>query len=880
MSLRLLAFLLLSLRLTFGQETCEEDEVLTKVELLQTHLDLQKKPVDANSSKEASARELEDVIAARLRATHGERSNHTLHPTIASLASEHLMSFLEQVSISTTSHRLSWPAWTEYYATPEQGRVIGISASLLLLLWCYWITTLKEVPPMMRETQKDGPKDLRPVSLEELKKHSHQGDLWIAVDGLVANLTDFATSHPGGVDLLLQHAGTEAAEPFHDVGHSEFALEQIQKRAVGILENSQTKSAIGIVEKDTVMSRIFTKEDPYNVHKALGFTVLSMFLYRIFVWCCQLAPSNADHAGFRPNLWALASIAIVEGLQCSSFIFTVPKNRPLSGPMIWQEWRAHNLIFVTRLTICFLAAWTIHYVGGLQGWPAWTQMTVNQLSVFAQMRLADLATAWLRDDTHETLVSTMPYWEHCPKWVETMFRTWYSASQIYTTIVIIFASSGMDLYFVMILPYQLYSVLMTFVRKGVISSRTCHVTYFWSLWQSYICGFMMQNFRFFLCIQAFSIFIYCSRVYGLNKYVLWIGACTSGQLMMFVNWPIHNTQGMLDFPMFTVTILVWIILGVGLKFFSSVPLFDSRHARYVEARPKRMILRSKTKVSTNLYHLKFDFPWFFRWQGYSSGLQPGQHIKMLCVNPSQGKSTWNGHGNLEEHRDYLSRSYTPINSSKDSTVDFIVKLYPKDASAGFADGGRGSTKLCLEVGEGEEVWLSGPHGSKVYRGNGNFLVDGKVVKASTICALAGGSGITPVLSLLRQCREECRSSFAKPHAKSDVIKEFSIIHAMRSMDERLETSWYNPLTETGLAPHCTVTHLATKQTEGSLKRSMSHREGMAYNYGKLTKDVIAEIFPPAAEDVVVILCGPKGFVDDVCQPLLRELKYRNVLTMW
>ena len=27
---------------------------------------------------------------------------------------------------------------------------------------------------MMRETQKDGPKDLRPISLEELKKHSHQ----------------------------------------------------------------------------------------------------------------------------------------------------------------------------------------------------------------------------------------------------------------------------------------------------------------------------------------------------------------------------------------------------------------------------------------------------------------------------------------------------------------------------------------------------------------------------------------------------------------------------------------------------------------------------------------------------------------------------------
>ena len=133
-----------------------------------------------------------------------------------------------------------------------------------------------------------------------------------------------------------------------------------------------------------------------------------------------------------------------------------------------------------------------------------------RLSVFAQMRLADLATAWLRDDTHETLVSTMPYWEHCPhlrciiwachqvpqqdvwrrkclaaigtlwsmfqlpcghdvchayegprefskerllvwlrKWVESMFRTWYSMSQIYTTVVIIIAGPGMDLYFVL-----------------------------------------------------------------------------------------------------------------------------------------------------------------------------------------------------------------------------------------------------------------------------------------------------------------------------------------------------------------------------------------------------------------------------------------------
>lgn len=70
-----------------------------------------------------------------------------------------------------------------------------------------------------------------------------------------------------------------------------------------------------------VMSRVFTKEDPYNVHKVLGFTVLSMYLYRIFVWCCpglrtlkfhgcdggQLAPEGSDFAGFKPDMWALAA---------------------------------------------------------------------------------------------------------------------------------------------------------------------------------------------------------------------------------------------------------------------------------------------------------------------------------------------------------------------------------------------------------------------------------------------------------------------------------------------------------------------------------------------------------------------------------------------
>lgn len=57
---------------THCETTAEDDALLSKVELLQTHLDLQKKPVDANSSKEEkSTEQLEDVVAAKLQEKNG-----------------------------------------------------------------------------------------------------------------------------------------------------------------------------------------------------------------------------------------------------------------------------------------------------------------------------------------------------------------------------------------------------------------------------------------------------------------------------------------------------------------------------------------------------------------------------------------------------------------------------------------------------------------------------------------------------------------------------------------------------------------------------------------------------------------------------------------
>lgn len=51
-------------------------------------------------------------------------------------------------------------------------------------------------------------------SLEDIAKHNNKQDLWIAVKGVVLNLTDWVDEHPGGPQALYSHMGKEASEEF------------------------------------------------------------------------------------------------------------------------------------------------------------------------------------------------------------------------------------------------------------------------------------------------------------------------------------------------------------------------------------------------------------------------------------------------------------------------------------------------------------------------------------------------------------------------------------------------------------------------------------------------------------------------------------------
>jgi len=70
----------------------------------------------------------------------------------------------------------------------------------------------------------DKPVELRNISADELKEHSAEDDCWVAIHGLVYDLTDFVDEHPAGPDSITELAGQDGTEEFQAV-HGENILE-------------------------------------------------------------------------------------------------------------------------------------------------------------------------------------------------------------------------------------------------------------------------------------------------------------------------------------------------------------------------------------------------------------------------------------------------------------------------------------------------------------------------------------------------------------------------------------------------------------------------------------------------------------------------------
>lgn len=72
-------------------------------------------------------------------------------------------------------------------------------------------TTVEETVQVTEETTTES----SGITLAEVASHSSATDCWMAVEGIVYDVTEYVSSHPGGAQIL-QGCGTDATAIFND----------------------------------------------------------------------------------------------------------------------------------------------------------------------------------------------------------------------------------------------------------------------------------------------------------------------------------------------------------------------------------------------------------------------------------------------------------------------------------------------------------------------------------------------------------------------------------------------------------------------------------------------------------------------------------------
>jgi len=224
------------------------------------------------------------------------------------------------------------------------------------------------------------------------------------------------------------------------------------------------------------------------------------------------------------------------------------------------------------------------------------------------------------------------------------------------------------------------------------------------------------------------------------------------------------------------------------------------------------------------------------------GLPTGQHIYLSCRINGQ----------------LVVRPYTPTSSDEDEGfVDLVVKVYFKDVNPKFPDGGKMSQYLnAMKIGESIDV--RGPSGNLVYKGRGAFAIrkdkksDPKASTFGKISMIAGGTGITPMLQLIRHV-------FRDP----DDHTQLALLFANQTEEDILLRQELEDIQKQN--PNQFKVWYTVDRPPPS--------EDWQYSTGFISSEMIeGHLFAPS-EDHLVVMCGPPPMINFACIPNLDKLEF-------
>ncbi|GAX15932.1 hypothetical protein FisN_22Hu218 [Fistulifera solaris] len=272
-----------------------------------------------------------------------------------------------------------------------------------------------------------------------------------------------------------------------------------------------------------IQQKLFTKEDPYHVHKTLGLVALSSYIYRI-------SNFGASDMGFSPTkessddfyVITLLTLLVHVCLNISSFEFHIPAKRIQSdGGRIWPQYRFHSLVFSCRGLLCIaLNAFYYNALKSSQS-PLGSSFTLphgNYLIVIATMIIGDIASN---------------YWVQYPSnsirdlKASPVIKYYFSVMQFLATGVSLVGLRRCSLHYYMVMVVQVTAFLMTLRRKNLVSHETNVILYALLLAGGFVVGiyetYVWDPAQELLWISAFLgmtaavLRILC----GMNKYVIW-----------------------------------------------------------------------------------------------------------------------------------------------------------------------------------------------------------------------------------------------------------------------------------------------------------------------------------------------------------------------
>ncbi|KAL7548995.1 hypothetical protein ACHAWF_013873 [Thalassiosira exigua] len=360
----------------------------------------------------------------------------------------------------------------------------------------------------------------------------------ITISGTKYDLASWANAHPGGAVILRKFHNRDATNAFARIGHSQYAIDLLKKfqadgkggstngTSKGTAPNGTTDRSVAASPTPAAWrTKLFTHEDPQNLHKGCGLFVLLHYVSRFYQMLFgDVSAGFGNRTGMGPSAWCMLFLVPHAALSLSSLIFrTVPKERIVGAPMIWQEFRAHSIIFASRSIVGSACSWISVYFDH-NPIVRNAVVFVNSICILCALYAADAATERLRVCNRESTTATMPYWEGCSLTTQRRFKQFYAYCQFMATLACL-SMANPCWSFSVLLAIQLAAFLMTMVRKGIISTKAYHVVYTISLVLPYFVA--VRSMFYSQTPDALGLFVlgyllYSLRCQGVGKYTLWV----------------------------------------------------------------------------------------------------------------------------------------------------------------------------------------------------------------------------------------------------------------------------------------------------------------------------------------------------------------------